>query len=62
MDRNNSVNKELDEDSENDDELRIEKYRVRNFFLTLQRDHSVRVFVNFSEKTNISYALTCTGT
>ena len=31
MDRNNRVNKELDEDSGNDDELRIKKYRVRDF-------------------------------
>ena len=31
MDRNNRVSKELDEDNGNDDELRIKKYRVRDF-------------------------------
>ena len=49
MDRNNSVNKELDEDSENDDELRIEKYRVRfyDFFFTLRTYayHGVEILV-----------------
>ena len=40
MDRNNSVNKELDEDSENDDELRIKRYRVRNVFYFTKRSFS----------------------
>ena len=54
MDRNNRVNKELDEDSGNDDELRIKKYRVRNFtiFFTLQSDHSCSAFAcRISERT-----------
>ena len=40
MDRNNSVNKELDEDSENDDKLRIKRYRVRNVFYFTKRSFS----------------------
>ena len=54
MDRNNRVNKDLDEDSGNDDELRIKKYRVRNFtiFFTLQSDHSCSAFAcRISERT-----------
>ena len=43
MDRNNSANKELDEDSENDDELRIEKYRVRNFTISFLPYVRVRI-------------------
>ena len=55
MDRNNRVNKELDEDSGDDDELRIKKYRVRDFtffFFTLQSDHSFSAFAcRISERT-----------